>query len=287
MFLKIVIDKIWYFNLILIIVLGSIFYLALIRHARYTTIERVKNQERMLARAQAVNISTFFEVFGQSISVIAQSPSIKTKSTNAEKVMDSFVEQWRSSGLVGGIILVDKDGVVIYNSNVLGVSYVGNSIADRDYFVWAEGAMEGEYFVGKPVVSRLGASLGKTIVPVASPIFMDGEFTGLLGSSVILDDLTANYLGVMKVSQSTRSILIDEAGNVIYGDPLDGDTGYVLSDQNLDLGNRIWHIDVVTPVEEIEQSLKPIYIRYFGIFVLVTLSIVLYSILIDRIKVTK
>lgn len=82
--------------------------------------------------------------------------------------MDAFVEQWGKSGVIGGVVLTDRAGVVRFNSNVTGISDTGESLADRDYFSLAKSQKgPGEYFVGQPVVSRLGATKGKVIIPVA------------------------------------------------------------------------------------------------------------------------
>lgn len=286
MFLKTVVEKIWYFNLVLIIVLGSVSYLALVRHAREAALKKADAQEKILAKAQAANISSFFESFGNSIAVLAQSPSIQTKSVNAQKVMQSFVTQWHDSGLIGEVIYVDLNGLVIENVTLNDSAEVGIDVSDRDYFSWAKEANEGEYYVGQPIVSRLGVTRDKAIVPVASPVFNNGELVGVLASAVVLSDLSDRYLEMMKVSASTRTILLDKDHNLILGEMPENYEDHIWTHQDVNLAGRSWHVDVIVPIEDVEESLKPLYIRYLAIFVMVSLAAILYVVLFERNKKT-
>ena len=205
------------FGMLVIVGLGLSLYFILARAilpSRYQPLYK----EQLLARAEAANLASFFQSFGNSIAVLGQAPSLDSRDTATVKIMDAFVEQWRGSGLVGGVILTDRDGVVRFNSNLLRVPDVGRSVADRNYFVWAKNqTREGEYYISRSTVSRLGASKGQTIVVVASPVFQNGTFSGVLGASVMLEPLTKRYLGLLRASESTEVYLIDqEEGRLLY-----------------------------------------------------------------------
>jgi len=209
--------RIWWFSLILIALLGVVFYLVLGRGAESTTTLQLLRREQILARAEASNIMTFFQTFGDSIAVFAQLNSIESRNSSLPENMDIFVEQWRDSGLIGGIVVTDSNGEVEFNSNTLGTRDAGVSLSDRDYFIWAKNQKkEGEYFTGRPVISRLGATKGKVITPVASPVFQNGVFTGVVAASVELSPLTQRYLELLKVSDSTRVYMINEDGEILY-----------------------------------------------------------------------
>lgn len=126
--------------------LGAAIYLILSHGAEVSTGGQLLRREATIAKAGASNIASFFQVFGQSIAVLSQLSSMENLGTKTLEDMDTFVDQWRDSGLVGGVVLTDRNGVVRLNSNVLGTSDIGASLADRDYFVWAKGKpKEGEY----------------------------------------------------------------------------------------------------------------------------------------------
>ena len=232
----------------LVVILGVVFYFAFARVTRLSIAERLLDQQQTLSRAEASNITSFFQTFGDSIAVFSRLGSVKNKSGFVAQNMDAFVEQWRDSDLVGGIVWAGTDAVVQLNSNVLGTSDVGASLADRDYFVWAESAKEGQYYVGEPVISRLGATKGQMIVPVAAPIFREDVFVGVIAASVKLLPLTNQYLEFMRVSDSTDVYLINQDGSLIY------------SNSNPDLvGSNLFELIEQNPLlvsQMLEDSLK-------------------------------
>lgn len=166
-------------------------------------------REQMLARAQASGLVSYFSVRGNSLAALARS------GTTAD--MEIFMSQWAKRGITVGVILTDENGIVIFNVNVSGTSDTGMSVVDRDYFKWAKtSGKEGEFFVGKPVISRLGATKGKTIVPLASPVYRGGEFKGVAVAAIELAPLTERYLDMMKISGFTEVYLLDQDGNLLY-----------------------------------------------------------------------
>jgi len=303
--------RIWWVLLFLIVGLGALFIFALGRVAKLSVAEQLLAREQVVARAQAANMASFFEVFGNSVGVFAQLTSVRTRNANLRSNMDSFVEQWRESGIIGGVVVTDRNGVVQYNSNILGTSDVGASLPDRDYFVWAKaGAKEREYFVGSPVVSRLGATKGQFIVPVASPIYQNGEFSGVVSASIKLYPLAQKYLELMKVSDATAEYLFDAKGVLIYsnsgGDAANVDADELLSDREVKnalgatkegklligsrlvayspimLGSQNFLLVTSSPSKEVMGITTPIYIRLAIVLLLVYFTILLFGEIISR-----
>lgn len=134
---KIVSSWLLWFGLFLIIVLGIAFHLVLGKGAKVSVTQQLLNQQQIIARAEASNIITFFEKFGNSVAVLARLSSIESRNANATSDMDAFVEQQRGNGIVVGVVLTDKYGIVQFNSNILGTRDLGKSLADRDFFIWA------------------------------------------------------------------------------------------------------------------------------------------------------
>jgi len=202
---------------VLMIILIAIPFLGLGLWSKFTISNKVVERQKTLLKANRVNIETFFEVIGNSVSVLARVDSVKVNNTQITKDLDIFMEEWQDSGLIGGIVLVDEEGQVDFNSNILGVPDIGMSLADRDYFTWAKNlGKEGDYFVGRAVVSRLGGSKGQIIIPVASPVLKNGKFSGVMVAAVKLDTLNKRFLGLMDISNSTKVYLVNVEGAVIY-----------------------------------------------------------------------
>lgn len=209
--------RVWLIGLFLMVGLSAVFYLVLGRETKLSITKQLLHQEQTIARAEASNVVSFFQVFGDSVAVLSQLDSIERMDTDSIRVMDIFVEQWRDYGLVGGVVLTDGQGVVRFNSNVTGTYGIGASLSDRDYFVWAKNQPEkGKYFIGQPVVSRLGAGKGQVIVPVAAAVHQQDVFAGVLAASVKLEPLTNSYLGVMEVADEADVYLIDQYGDLLY-----------------------------------------------------------------------
>ncbi|MDO8619456.1 MAG: cache domain-containing protein [Candidatus Daviesbacteria bacterium] len=216
-FRRILSDWILWLGMFSIIVLGGAFYLVLGRGIESSVTEQILRQEQIISRAEASNISSFFQTFGNLVVVLSQLSSIEARDVNAVRDLDTFVKQQYETGFIGGVVLTDKNGVVQFNSNVLGTRDVGGSIADRDYFIWAKTEGEkGKYFISEPVVSQMGATKGTAIVVVAAPVYQNGAFTGVIAAAVKLESLTNYFFGLMKISDLTEVYLIDEHGKLLY-----------------------------------------------------------------------
>ncbi len=211
--------RILFFGLFWMLGLGIIFYFVLGVGTNFSVTQTLLDKQQILARAESGNISSFFQSFGNSVSVLSNSTSPKSD-------MDAFVEQWRSSGHVGGVVLTDRNGVVTANSNVLGTVDLGATLGDRDYFIWAKNnPKSGEYFVGQPVISRIGATKGRMIVPVAASVYENNVFAGAMIASVELHSLAQHYLELMKISDLTDVYLVNKNGDLLYSNLPSGVVG--------------------------------------------------------------
>mgnify|MGYP001582822215 CR=1 FL=1 len=317
----------WFIWLILMIGLGVAFYLVLSLGAKSTVDKQFLRRQQTIARAEAGNLAAFFSDFGGSVAVLAQLRTMEQRDANTVRVMEAFVDQWRDRGLVGGIVLTDGRGIVQFNANVTSTSDVGASLADRDYFVRAKGeperglpaGREGEFFVSKPVVSRLGASKGQIIVVAASPVHQNGVFTGVVAASVKLKPLTERYLELMKIFDSIEAFLIGQEGDVWYDSTSSlalgtnifeaGKSGFLGSQALTDAikdglrtrqggeletpenlvawapvqaGDRNWLLVVTDPKQAVAKFTAPFLLRQIVIFLVVSLGMLLFGILTSR-----
>ena len=301
--------RIWLLGLVLVVGLGVAFYLVLVRMGKTTITQQALKREQTVARAEASNISSFFQVFGESIAVFAQLSSMKNRDARTLQDMNVFVDQWRDSNLIGGVVLTDRQGTVQLNANVLGSSDVGASLADRDYFVWAENQPgDREYFVGQPVISRLGATKGQMIVPVAAAVYQKGVFVGALVASVKLRPLTERYLTLMKVSDGTEVYLTDDQGELVYSNSAPDTVGSNIVQLLPELKNRFntieegklqtagrlvvyipillegqnWFVVMATPNQDVIDLTAPINVRVMIMLLLVSLSMLILGLVIAR-----
>lgn len=310
----------WLLGLLLIAGLGAVFYLVLFRGAESTITRELLNREQVIARAEAGNVISFFQVFGASIAALTQLNSMEHWDSKTIQDLDVFVEQWRSSNIVGGVVLTDRNGLAQFNSNVSGVPEVGVSLSDRDYFLWAKNSLKkGKYFVGQPVISRLGPTKGQIIVPVAAPVYQKGVFAGVIAASVKLQPLAENYLKLMKVSNDLLEVyLIDKYGKVLYspvpdavgqdasellGDNIKNSLGatqegklravyldpksgkpedHLIAYSPISLGSQNWQLIVSSASQNVADITAPIQIRQTAILILMSLTILLFGIIVAK-----
>lgn len=296
--------RVWLFGLFLVVVLIVAFSLSLSRIAKSSIINQSLDHQQTIARAQAGSIESFFEVFGNSVALRTRLRGMNQLNGVTAQDLDAFVEQWSNSGLVGGIALTDKNGIVQLNSNVKGTKDVGTNLSDRDYFVWAKNhAKVGEYFVGKPVVGRGIATNGQAIVPVAASVFKNGSFDGLLISSVKLNPLSKRYFELMKISNSTDVYIIGESGEVLHSnsttDSKDinseiktllkwGSDGKFQTSTNLiayssiRLSNQNWLLVMSSPIQDMTDLPRAVYLRLSIILILVLVSIYSFGVVTSQ-----
>lgn len=164
----------------------------------------------MAVRAGANSIESFLSLIGNNLVILSNNPN--------QENLDQFIKLWSKSD-VTGIIVTDRQGVVIRISNTLGIKDLGSDISSRDYFDWSKTAKRGEYRVFPPVVSKIGASKGNYIFPVAVPLLdSNGKFNGSLVVSILLSDLANVYINNLKVLDSSRVYLTTNKGEIIYSD---------------------------------------------------------------------
>src|SRR3989344_3933793 len=307
--------KSWIFWLILFLIVVRISFVFIFGQGfRSTVTEQLLSQKQIIARAEASNASLFFEKFGNSLAVLAQLNSIEKRDEGVVHDMDTFMEQRRNSGFVGGVVLTDKNGIVQFNSNILGTRDLGESLSDRDYFIWAKGQVKkGEYFISRPVVSRLGASKGQTITVVASPVFQNGVFMGVVAASVKLQPLAEHFFGLMKLSDQTQIHLFDEEGDLLYSnsdpdavdlniselfsadpalkDRVENALGtneegrfqtqkYLAAYSPIELGTQNWLLIISSSMEEVEKIESPFRVRQTALSILAVFTLILFGVLL-------
>lgn len=315
-FRKIFSSWILWFYLISIFMIGAAFYLSLGKQIESTITQQILDRKRIIARAEVGNITVFFERFGNAVATLAQVSSIDVRNADTVSDMDTFVKQRSSNGFVGRVVLTDKNGVVQFNSNVLGTRDLGASLADRDYFIWANTKGEkGKYFISQPAISRLGASKGHVIIVVASPVYQNGTFTGVMAAAVKLEPLAKHFLDLMKISDLTEVYLVDGNGDLLYsnvapdavGSKFDelfsGDSalkdrikkalGAAVGDQfrtkqhliaysPVKLGTQSWLLIISSTPQEVESLAMPLYIRQAAMLILTATALLLGTVVIRK-----
>ncbi|OGM02181.1 hypothetical protein A2115_01570 [Candidatus Woesebacteria bacterium GWA1_41_8] len=188
--------------------------------AEVSLAEQILHREQVIARAGARSIENFIKFTGSRLTVFATRSSVTSFDQEIlPEALEELVDSWAGTPVVEAVV-IDKEGIVrfIKNRKDTGAKE-GVVVSDRDYFRWAQAASSGEYFVGMPLLPRLGGYEGKSLVPVATPIFdAQEEFGGVLVSGILLDDLVSFYINPLRISDDTQVFLLNPKG-VFYSAP--------------------------------------------------------------------
>lgn len=210
-------DRVWLFAVVTIITIIGSGYLMLGHNQRISIVDELLKKQLVLVKAGTADMDLFFQALGNSTAASAQHISIG-HDTNllVEDHLDLLINQWRKSGLVSGVVVTDEQGIITSNTDINGVSFVGQSLADKDYFVWAKNqSKKDDYFIGRADKNGLGEDGNQAILVVASPIFSNESFSGIVAVTVKVKPLV-QYLEELRILDSTNIYLIDENGNFLY-----------------------------------------------------------------------
>lgn len=286
-FWKKVIDRILYINLFLVVVIALVFYFLLSRNAKKLVTNQITRQGESIAASEASNITTFFNGHGDSLLTLANSISISPDEKTTIGLMDDFISKHNHADIINGIVLTDASGKVIYNSNITKKADLGQDISERNYFIWSKyPENKGKYLVSDSAIGTLGASKGKAIIPVATPVYRDGVFVGMLASAIGIDKLSDHYIDILVPTTKVNVHLIENdniisstdhslMGQYFNTDKFQKDN--LIVSKKFQLQDKTLEVVILYPLKEVDEVVKPLYVRQFSVFSSVVLAVLLIT----------
>lgn len=171
----------------------------------------------VLARAGARMTEVMLSMFKVELAILSRKEEIKNQNTvETRKLLENVILSVNPL-VVHQFGLISKDGVLLVIANKEGKKEdEGNFLGDRDYFLWAKDAKEGEFFISEPRIEKLGVNQGDWVVVLATPVVKnDGSFNGCLFAPIHLEDLTVNYMDSLKTSLTTVGFVLNKEGVVL------------------------------------------------------------------------
>ena len=191
---------------------GILFYWQASETTEEVTLTRLKEHKLTLARASAHIISQFFQDKQTELLLLAEIEAIERgRPVETEAILEDVYEHLRQEEVVGDIVRVGGEGEIIASA----YTKEQISLADRDYFVWAKKQVKpGGVFFSEPMVARGGPGKGKLGMVMATPIFYQDEFNGLLLFAFTLENLTERFVTPLARSTQVQALIIAQNGRV-------------------------------------------------------------------------
>lgn len=202
---------------VILITVGILYYWVAGTRAEQVIVERVKAQELTLAHSGALALSELFQERKTNLVLLAEVEAVKAgREKEGRQAVRSLVDQLKGSPFVS-IVRVDREGRSLWSDNPEYKKVEeGVDLADRDYFLWAkEQKSPGEVFISQPIIARGGLKEGEAIIVMASPVFYQGKFNGLVFISFLLKDLNEKYVTPLVFSPRVQSLIIAQDGTVV------------------------------------------------------------------------
>jgi hypothetical protein len=278
------------------ITFSCIYYLSL-KFVEKTLYEQMLHREQIVTRAGSIALKEFFELMGTQVYSFSTRKSIVIVDKDTQDTLDSFVAKYEKYP-IGGMVLTDKNGKIIYNANIDDSHSTNVDLSDRDYFIDLKNNINKEFIISSPLISKFGASKDKYVLIIASPVIKDNKFNGVLLASVIIDEIANEYLNPLKITEDTLVNLNNEKGNLLYSSKgVSINLDYLITKNN-EVGEwkniskeglliatsafnywngNLWYLSVATPSKNALEFMKPLLTINFVFLLLGIFSIFIFS----------
>lgn len=203
---------------IAVLLVGAIFLFWVIeKNWEKSQADRVKTRALVIARAGALSISGFLKHREDKLLLMADVEVVQAeKEKEGREYLRKVIDQLQDYPFIS-IVRVNKEGKVLWSENKLHTKVEeGIDVSDRDYFLWAkEQGGPGAVFLGKPIIARGGSVKGEWAVVVATPVFYQEKFNGLIFISTPFNELTTKFITPLLVSPEAEVMMVASGGEVI------------------------------------------------------------------------
>jgi PAS domain S-box-containing protein len=209
------------FQLVVIVVLVAVVVGASVGIAETNTSRDAIHQQvyqSSLAHADlaAQYAANYINAIEAGVRVFAAGPTVTQEvlADTPERLTSRLVQLVQVQNALDSVAILDAKGIV-RASGVVNPQNLGNSSADRDYFIQVMAT--GKPYLGFPVKSR---STGHPSAPYAVPILDDqGQVKGMLVAGISLSQLTESILKISYAPNARVSMLDTRNGGMIVAHP--------------------------------------------------------------------
>ncbi len=201
--------------LLVFLIIASVVYVAYGAGSSTYLVEQMLHREQVIVRSGSSAIRSLLTSSANSLSILSKNESIVSPNAHTESLLKEVVSNWHGTSL-NLISLVNLNGnIVAAASNQDTIQNYSASAVGRDYFEEGKKLVEGQYFIGQPIIPLLPGLKSKFLIPVSVPVYKEGKLTGILVCTYYVSDLIQDYLDPLKISNQTDLLIVDTSGNLL------------------------------------------------------------------------
>ncbi len=179
-------------------------------------------KQAILAKAGSTSIENLIKNVQNQLSsfVFSFAPGSEIVPINIAHTRLAFDEYIQRAQLpINGVVLYDENGTL----NILGNRQhirtgEGQNFAQTSYIRWSKDPTnKGKTYISTPYIGTTGASIGKTIILVAQPIYFGDTYKGTLAIKLLVDDFRKSFIDTLASDPAEDSFIITNKGLLLAG----------------------------------------------------------------------
>lgn len=192
--------------------------------SKHILIDQTKQRQLAIVRSGALSIQLYIEGFKREIAALAQLQDMKNLSLPQARDMLVEAKNAEPTSLLLAYSRSDSQGIT---KIVVGKgSSEGTSVADKEYFQWAQKPEN----KGKILITSFLPNSSKSgkVLMLTTPCYSDSTFTGILTASIDLDLFDDIFVKPLSFVKEKDILIIADDGTIITG---------FFNGKDLDIGN--------------------------------------------------
>ena len=214
--------KIWItlsiFSTIFLLIGGSVYYF-LDKNVRESLAEQILHRQQIAVRSSSIAVHGFFETVEKSMIFMSKEQDLLSFNTDSQNIMDRYIDEWEDTPIASIIQINTKGDIIRSSDDKNGLLGVEVNVSDREYFQLAmqkkENDEEKVIFADPFIAKDVGGYKDAFILPMAIPMFENGEIKGVFAVGISVSHLKEEYLNPLKISENSQIYFINEKGTFI------------------------------------------------------------------------
>jgi hypothetical protein len=180
---------------------------------------RIGADRQALALAGAKRIELYFQSIGSDLQTLSYLEAINGGDVNlTRQLADQLVSRYQDSPFIS-IVRVDSDGSIIFSLDREGVPVPADlNLSSREYFTWAQQPdHRSQVYLSTILSAKAGPLMGQPIVIIATPIYSQEKYSGVIFASIGVGKLIDDYVVSLSSYPASDALILNDNGDIMAG----------------------------------------------------------------------